>query len=247
MFAESDTDLGCFNGIKHKIDTGDAKPIQQPMRRTPIGSEEEEKKHLDSMLESKIIQPSMSDWAAPPVLVRKKNGGVRWCIDYRALNNVTVKDAFPLPRIEECLDKFSMATYMSTLVLASGYWQLEVAEEDRHKTAFITRHGLFEHIRMGFGLCNAPATLTRAMQSVLHGLLWGGVLAYLDDVIVLGLNLKPRKCVLFREEVKFLGKIVSRKGISVNPENIERVSDWPIPMILKNVNEVGTFSVYELP
>ena len=124
-----------------------------------------------------------------------------------------------------------------------------------HKTDFITRHGLFEHIRMGFGLCNAPATLTRAMQSVLHGLLWG-------DVIVLGLNfevhltnlakvfqrlrrhnlkLKPRKCVLFREEVKFLGKIVSRKGISVNPENIERVSDWPIPMIPKNVNEVEIF------
>ena len=140
------------------------------------------------MLESKIIRPSMSDWAAPPVLVCKKDGGVRWCIDYRTLNNVTVKDAFPIPRIEECLDTLAKATYISTLNLASGYWQLEVAEEDRHKTAFITRHGLFEHIRMGFGFCNAPATFSRAMQSVLHGLLWGDVLAYLDDVIVLGMN-----------------------------------------------------------
>ena len=115
---------------------------------------------------------------------------------------------------------------MSTLDLASGYWQLEVAEEDRHKIAFITCHVLFEDIRMGFGLCNAPATFSRALQAVLHVLLWVDVLAYLDDVIVLGLNfevhltnlakvfqrlrlhnlkLKPRKCVLFREEVKFLG------------------------------------------
>ena len=193
------------------------------------------------------------------MLVRKKDGGVRWCIDYRALNNVTVKDAFPLPRIEECLDTLAKATYMSTLDLASGYWQLEVAEEDRHKTTFITRHGLSEHICMGFGLCSAPATFSRAMRSVLHGLLWGDVLAYLDDVIVLGLNfkihltnlvkvfqrlclhnlkLKPRKCVLFREEVKFWGKIMSRRGISVNPVNIEKVSDWPIP---KNVNEVEIF------
>ena len=175
VFAESDTDLGCFTGIKHKIDTGDAKPIWQPMRRTPIGFEEEEKKHLD--MESKIIQLSISDWAAPPVLVRKKDGEVRWCIDYSALNNVTAKDAFPLPRIEECLDTLAKATYMNTLDLASGYWQLEVAEEDCHKAAFITSHGLFEHIRMGFGWCNAPATFSRAMQSVLHGLLWGDVLA----------------------------------------------------------------------
>ena len=138
----------------------------------------------------------------------------------------TVKDAFPLPRIKECLDTLAKVTYMSTLDLASGYWQLEVAEEDRHKTAFISCHGLFEDLRMGFGLCNAPATFSRAMQSVLHVLLWVDVSAYLDDVIVLGLNfevhltnlakvfqqlrlhnlkLKPRKCVLFREEVNFLG------------------------------------------
>ena len=95
VFAESDTDLGCFTGIEHKIDTGDAKPIWQPMRRTPIGFEEEEKKHLDSMLESKIIQPSMSDWAAPQCWCVRKMVGSGVVNDYRALNNVTVKDAFP--------------------------------------------------------------------------------------------------------------------------------------------------------
>ena len=131
----------------------------------------------------------MSDWASPPVLVRKKDGGVCWCIDYRALNSVTVKDAFPLPCIEECLDTLAKAKYMSTLDLVSGYWQLEIDEADRHKTAFVTRYGLFEHVRLGFGLCNAPATFSLAMQAVLlcrQGLLWNYVLAYLDDVIVVG-------------------------------------------------------------
>ena len=111
---------------------------------------------------------------------------MRWCIDYSAFNSVTIKDAFPLPRIEECLDTLANATYLNTLDLASGYWQLEIDEEDRHKTAFVTRYGLFEHIRLGFGLCNAPATFRRAMHTVLQGLLWDYVLAYLNDVIVVG-------------------------------------------------------------
>ena len=189
VFARNDTDLGLFTGIKHKIDTSGAKPIRQPIRRTPTGFEGGEQKHLKSMLEGDIIRPSMSDWASPPVLVRKKDGGVCWCIDYRALNSVTVKDAFPLPCIEECLDTLAKAKYMSTLDLVSGYWQLEIDEADRHKTAFVTRYGLFEHVRVGFGLCNAPATFSRAMQAVLlcrQGLLWNYVLAYLDDVIVVG-------------------------------------------------------------
>ena len=148
---------------------------------------------------------------------------------------------------------------MTTLDLASGYWQLEIDEADRYKTAFITRYGLFEHIRMGFGLCNAPATFSRAMQAVLHGLLWDTVLAYLDDVIVLGdsfdshlhnlavvferfrehnLKLKPSKCSLIKTQVKFLGKIVSDKGISIDPGNTSKVQDWPEP---RSVNEVEIF------
>ena len=124
MSAESDTDLGCFTGssIRLTLVTPNLSGRLCVALLSYFG--EEEKNHLDSMLESKIIQQSMSDWAAPPVLVRKKDGGVRWCIDDRALNNVTVKDASPLPRIEECLDTLAKATYMSTLDLASGYWQL---------------------------------------------------------------------------------------------------------------------------
>jgi hypothetical protein len=224
VFATCDTDIGCFTEIKHKIDTGDAKPIKQPMRRTQLGFEHEEEKNLEAMLNAKVIQESSSEWASPPLLVRKKDGSVRWCIDYRALNNVTIKDAFPLPSISQCLDQLNGTVYFSTLDMASGYWQLLVEEKDRHKTAFITKYGLFEFLRMGFGLCNAPATFQRVIQLVLRGLTWKQVLAYLDDVIVLGsdfqnhlgnlkltldrfrkynLKLKPKKCCLFRKEVKF--------------------------------------------
>ena len=265
VFAKDDTDLGNFDAIIHRIDTGDARPIKQRMRRTPLGFEHEEEKQLETMLRIGVIQPSVSEWSSPPVLVRKKDGGVRWCIDYRALNEVTRKDVFPLPLIEECIDTLSGTRYFSTLDMASGYWQINLAEEDRHKTAFITKYGLFEHTRMGFGLCNAPATFQRAIQLVLRGLTWKDVLAYLDDVIVVGsdfehhlknllevlkrcrqykLKLKPKKCVLFQSQVKFLGRIVSETGIAVNPENIETVKNWPIPKCTRDVEKFLGFINY---
>lgn len=173
VFARDDFDLGLFNGeITHKIDTGEAKPIKQRLRRTPMGFESEEKKHIDQMLEQGIIQPSISEWASSPVLVRKKDGKMRFCIDYRALNKVTTKDAFPIPNIQDCIDTLGGNTFFSSLDMASGYWQVLVDEKDRHKTAFITKHGLYEHIRLPFGLCNSPATFSRAIQQVLRGLTW---------------------------------------------------------------------------
>lgn len=259
VFARDDFDLGCFTAVKHKIDTGDAKPIKQRMRRVPLGFAHEEDGHLEKMLQCGVIEPSTSDWASPPVLVRKKDGSVRWCIDYRALNNVTQKDAFPLPLISECLDTLSGTEFLSTLDLASGYWQIEMDEADRHKTAFLTKHGLYQHTRMGFGLCNAPATFQRAIQLVLRGMNWREVLAYIDDVVVVGksfedhlrnlrevltrfrlnnLKLKPRKCHLFQPEVTFLGKLVNRDGISLNPDNIAAVREWKVPT---TVTEVEAF------
>ena len=186
VFAEHDLDLGCYSNIKHEINTENAAPTRLRMRRTPIHFQEEEEKHLKKLLDIGVIEPSNSEWAAAPVLIRKKDGSVRYAIDYRALNNVTVKNAFPLPLIEDCFDSLSGVQYLSGLDLASGYYQVEVADQDKQKTAFITRYGLYQHTRMGFGLCNAPATFQRAMQAVLQGLNWRVVLAYLDDVIVLG-------------------------------------------------------------
>lgn len=128
------------------------------------------------MLDAGVIQPSSSDWASAPVLVRKKDGSMRSCIDYRALNKKTVKDCYPLPIIEDCLDTLQGTEYFATLDMASGYYQIMIDKADRHKTAFITRYGLFEHTRMGMGLCNAPATFQRAMQYVLRGLTWTKIL-----------------------------------------------------------------------
>ena len=221
VFAKSEFDLGNFTEIEHTIETADAKQIKQRIRRTPVGFAAEEEAHLNRMLKAAVIQPSMSHWASPPVLVRKRDGTVRWCIDYRSLNSVTTKDVFPLPLVEECLDTLAGNHWFSKLDANSAYWQIPIRAEDRKKTAFITNYGLFEHIRMGFGLCNAPATYARVMNLVLHGLIWSIVLAFLDDILVLGssvvdhiahlrevldpfrsyqLKLMPKKCILFQRK-----------------------------------------------
>ncbi len=250
IFAQHDLDLGEFQEIQHRIRTVDERPVQLRMRRTPLGFEKEEEKHLKSMLEAGVIEESVSDWCAAPVLIRKKDGTVRYCLDYRKLNAKTVKDAFPLPLIEECMDTLSGNIFFSTLDMAAGYWQIVVHPDDRHKSAFITKYGLFQHVRMPFGLCNAPATFSRAMDLVLRGLNWRTVLAYLDDVIVLGktfpehmsnlrevferfrkhgLKLKPRKCCLCQTQVEFLGHLVDSDGLHITESKSRAVKDWPTP------------------
>ncbi len=172
VFARHDLDLGEFTAIQHRIRTVDDNPVKLRMRRTPLGFEKEEEKHLRAMLDAGVIEESTSDWCAAPVLIRKKDGSVRYCLDYRKLNSKTVKDVFPLPLVEECLDMLSGSEFYSTVDMAAGYWQITVHPEDRHKSAFVTKYGLFQHVRMPFGLCNAPATFSRAMGLVLRGLTW---------------------------------------------------------------------------
>ncbi len=250
LFAVSDLYLGLLTAVTHRINTGAAGPVRQPVRRTPLGLQEEEERHLNTMLEAGVVTPSASEWASPVVLVRKKDGGVRWCVDYRRLNSLTAKDAYPLPKIEECLDVLGGACVFSTLDLQSGYWQIAVDEMDRAKTAFITRYGLYEYTRMPFGLCNAPTNFQRAMELNLRGLQLETLLIYLDDIIILGkgvdesldrleavfqclfsygLKLKASKCHLLKEEVIFLGHVVSGKGIRPNPSLISDVEAWNPP------------------
>ncbi|KAK7918651.1 hypothetical protein WMY93_009935 [Mugilogobius chulae] len=258
IFAKNDSDLGYMSAVTHKIDTGSARNIRQPVRRTPLGFQGEEEAHLKSMLEASVITPSASEWALPVFLVRKNDIGVRWCVDYRCLNSLTIKDAYPLPQIEECLSVVGGATMFSTLDLQSGYWQIAVNDKDREKTAFITKWGLYEYTRMPFGLCNAPSTFQRAMELVLRGLQWETLLIYLDDVIVIGngvdqsldrleqvfqrfqsygLKLKPSKCHLLQEEVLFLGHIVSGNGVRPIPALIKDVQQWTSPDNLQELQE----------
>lgn len=265
VFATSELDIGLFKGIKHSIDTGDARPIRHKMRRTPIHFQKEEEAHLRKLLDQGIIRPSQSEWAAAPVLVRKKDGGLRWCIDYRALNKVTIKDAFPLPNIEDCIELLAGSMYLSCLDCCQGYYNLEIVEKDKEKSSFITKYGLFEHNRLPFGLCTAPATFQRAIQLVLAGLTWKSVIAYLDDTIVLGLSfemhlenlqevlerfrkhnlkLKASKCVLFQKKVKWLGRIIEQGVISVNPENIKAVHDWKVPTTVRGLQAFLGFINY---
>jgi len=151
-------ELGCSNLVQHVIDTGDSKPIKQQPYRTPFIQREKIANLIQDMQSLGIIQPSSSPWASPVILVPKKDGSSRFCVDYRHLNSVTKKDVYPLPRIDDIVDTLGQAKFFSTLDLSSGYWQVELDSASRAKTAFTTYSGLYEFTRMPFGLCNAPAT-----------------------------------------------------------------------------------------
>ena len=218
------------------------------------------------MHEKKVIQPSKSPWASPIVLVQKKDGSWQFCIDYHKVNAVTRKDAYPLRRIDDTLDTMAGSRWFTTLDLLSGYWQVEVDEQDRAKTAFCTSEGLFEFRVMPFGLCNAPATFQCLMNLTLAGLQFSNCLVYIDDVIVLGRNfedhlanlclvlgrlreaglrIKPSKCALFQKQVLYLGHIVSREGITTDPSKTDRIAKWPTLSCVSDVQRfLGLASYY---
>ena len=259
VFAKDKNDLGRTDIVKHKINTGDTAPIKQAPRRLPLAKREIMKTEIDRMLKQGIIEPSQSPWSAPIVLVTKKDGSTRFCVDYRKLNSVTYKDSYPLPKIDESLDTLRGSNWFSTLDLQSGYFQVEMDPNDAEKTAFTTTCGLYQFKVLSFGLCNAPATFERMMESVLSGLHWETCLLYIDDVIVfgdsfeqhlqrvaevlerlekVGLKVSPTKCQLFKRQVAFLGHIVSEDGISTDPNKITAVESWSTP---KNVHELRSF------
>ena len=247
---------GHTDAVEHTIDTGHSTPIHCAPRRMSPQKIKQEETCVTEMLAGGQIEPSDSPWSAPVVLVTKKDGGTRFCVDYRRLNLATVKDAYPLPRIDDTLDMLAGKRWFSTLYLASGYWQVSLSPEAHCKTAFATHSGLFQFKVMPFGLCNAPVTFERLTVRVLQGLRWSHCLVYLDDIIsfgttfedaldnlafiferlrVYGLQLKSTKCHLFRTSVPFLGHIVGHLGLECDPTKIEDVKSWPIPDCLRSV------------
>jgi len=259
IISTGDHDIGRTDLVEYHIDTGNNRPIRQPFRRHPFQHLEWIDKEVEEMRKHGIIEPAASPWASNVVLVKKKYGTLRFCIDYRRLNSVTRQDSYPLPLIDNCLNALSGYSWYSTLDLRSGYYNIPIAEEDRDKSAFVTRSGCYRFTVMPFGLTCAPSVFQRLMDCVLCGLSYLTCLVYLDDVIVFGrsfeeqlyrldevfarlrsakLKLKPSKCSFFQRSVEFLGHVVSENGIAMQDEKISAIRDWPP---CRNVTEVRSF------
>ena len=260
IFSKDDLDLGRTNLAKHDIQLTDYTPFKQSYRRIPPQLYDQVKAHLNEMLELGAIRPSQSPWSSAIVLVQKKDGTLRFCIDLRELNNRTIKDNYSLPRIEHHLEQLRGASWFTTLDLKSGYWQVELTEEAKPLTAFtVGPLGFYECVTMPFGASNAPATFQRLMENCLSDLNLKWCVVYLDDIIIYshtpedhlerlravfqrlrkaGLKLKPSKCTFFQQEIKYLGHIVSKYGIATDPSKIEKVINWPQPV---TVNDVRSF------
>ena len=266
VFAQSSLDLGRTSIVKHEIRLSDDQPFKDRPRRIPPALYEEVREHLKEMLACDVIRESSSPYSSNVVLVRKTDGSLRFCIDFRRLNQKTIRDAHALPRIEDTLDSLCGASWFSSLDLKSGYWQVELAEQDKPKTAFTAGSlGFYEFNRLPFGLTNSPATFQRLMQRVLGELHLSTCLVYLDDIVVFsrnidehferlqqvlsrlseaGLKLKPSKCHFLHRKLKYLGHIVSEKGIECNPSRTEEISNWKVPCNVKELQQFLGFSSF---
>ena len=251
MFSLDKNELGSTNTVKHKIKIDDSKPFKEHFQHIPPPQLAKVRQHTDEMLEAGAIRPSNSPWCNVVVLVCKKDGGLCFCIDFRKLNVKTKKDSYPLPHIQETLDSLVEARVFLTLDLKSRFWQIMMDGESKQYTAFTVGNlGFFKCERMPFGLCNAPATFQRLMQSCLGELNLTYCLIYLDDVIIYAkdeeehldrlrtvferfrrdnLKLKPSKCNLFQREITYLAHDVSTEGIRLLKAGLKAVAEFPEP------------------
>ena len=266
VFSSSPLDIGETDAVSHTIELEDERPFKQPYRRIPPGMYDEVRQHVKEMLDIGVIRESNSPYSSNVVLVRKHDGSLRFCIDYRMLNARTRKDAYMLPRFDDVVDNLSGAQYFSKLDLRSGYWQVPLAEKDKAKTAFsVGNLGFYECNRMGFGLTNAPATFQRLMEKCMGDMHLRECLIFLDDILIFSntfdehitrlesvfkrlqdhkLKLKPSKCELFKSSVTYLGHVVSKEGIHTDPEKLSAVRDWPNPNNVKELRQFLGFAGY---
>lgn len=221
------------------------------------------KNYIDDNLKSGFIRPSESPAAAPILFVKKKDGSLRLCVDYRGLNRITIKNRYPLPLIHELLNRLSSARYFSKIDLRNAYHQIRIAEGDEWKTAFRTRYGLYEYQVMPFGLTNAPASFQALVNTTFHDMVDQFVIVYLDDILIFSntreeheehvrrvlqrlreakLYAKPSKCEFYKDHTEFLGYLVSIEGISMDPSKVASIVEWPVPQTLKDLRSFLGFA-----
>jgi len=265
LFAQTEAELGHTDTVKMKLDTGEHPPVKMKPYRTPLNKRAVIDNAVDEMLEAGIIRRSRSPWSFPVVVVDKKDGCKRFCVDFRQLNKITKPISYPLPVIDDILARLGEAKYFTTLDLKSGYWQVLMDERDREKTAFACHRGLFEFLVMPFGLSGAPPVFMELMNIVLEGL-EDFAIPYLDDIIIFsastdehlshlravfnkirehGLKMKLKKCNFFQTETKYLGFTINGEGIQPDPEKVEAIREMAAPSNVREVRGfIGTCSYY---
>ena len=264
-----DEDLGYCDKLTHTIPTSTDKPVYLPHRTFPRQLQGEVHECLNTWLCQGIIWPSNSPYTSQVVLVQKKTGEIHLCVDYRKLNSITIRDAFPLPHIDEALQAVHNCNVFTSFNLVQGYLQFAMAEDDIKKTTFRAgSSGLYEFTHMPFGLSNAGSSFCRLMEQCLGDQQFVTLLLYLDDICIfapdvsamldqielvfsrlkafnLKLSQKKRKCYFFQASVIFLSHILSADGISTNSEKVEKVRDWPVPSNAKELHSfLGLASYY---
>ena len=258
VFSTGDQDIGCASVTEHRIELNDYTPIRQRPRRFPepvVEAIEEQCRQLQAL---DIITPSKSAWSSPVVPIRKKDGTMRLCIDYRKVNAVTKPDRFPMPNMTDLVFSLHGMQYFTSLDLVRGYYQIPLAEQSQEITAFSTTRSHYQFKRLSFGLKNAPAAFQREMQEILRGYLGRQVVVYIDDILIMsrtfdehlelvgavlgtlceyGIKVKVEKCQWFRNSVPFLGHVVGRTGLRKAPEYVQKVIDFPKPETVHHLRQ----------
>ena len=255
IFMADRFDLGFTRSVEHKIDTIGL-PIMQYPRRQPMHLETKIDEMIINLTKAGVIRKCQSPWSAPLVVVGKKDGSIRMCVDYRGLNEITKKESFPMPNINHLLDSLAGSKYFSSLDLGQAYYQVALQKESQEKTAFSTKEGQFCFNRLPFGLATAPATFQRLMHHMLEGIIFKGAIVYLDDILVYGkdqrehderlkevftrikdtgLRINPEKCEIYKEKLIFLGHTISQSGIETNTEKIKSIVEAQRPKCSKQL------------